>query len=61
VAFTGYAVLQTGLSRLKRTNFSLSKTAETLQEDKQWMKEEAKKIKHGKSEARPGGRRRTIR
>lgn len=61
VALTGYALLQTGLSRLKRTDLSLSKTAETLQEDKQWMKEEARKVRHGETETKPSERRSTIR
>jgi hypothetical protein len=51
IAFSGYALLQLGLTRLERTNLALSKTAETLEEDKQWIKEEAKEIRHGRAKA----------
>ncbi|HET6569351.1 MAG TPA: phage holin family protein [Rhodothermales bacterium] len=36
----GYAFLQTGLDGLKKTDFRLARTQETLQEDKQWIKEQ---------------------
>jgi uncharacterized membrane protein YqjE len=42
---TGYALLQSGRKGLKQTNFSLERTAETLQEDKQWLKEEVKDLR----------------
>lgn len=45
VALIGYALAQKGLSALRRMDFKLTKTTETLQEDKQWMKEEAKEVK----------------
>ena len=41
----GYAFFQKGLSGLKHTDFSLERTAETLQEDKLWMKQEAQEVK----------------
>ncbi len=40
VAGIGYALAQRGLTALKRMNLTLSRTTETLQEDKQWMKDE---------------------
>ena len=36
----GYALVQKGLKALKETDFSLTRTTETLQEDKQWLKNE---------------------
>lgn len=41
----GAAVAMKGLRGLKETNFSLERTAETLQEDKQWLKNEAKDVR----------------
>lgn len=42
----GYMLLQTGLSKLKRTDFTLEHTADTLQEDKLWIKQEAQEVKN---------------
>lgn len=36
----GYAFLQKGLDGLKKTDFRLARTQETLQEDKRWIKEQ---------------------
>ena len=41
VLIIGYALIQKGLKTLKEENFSLERTAESLKEDKQWLKEEA--------------------
>ena len=62
VLLIGYALAQSGLEKLRQmdyalsTDFSLSKTKQTLQEDKQWMKEEAREVKQGETEAKPSGR-----
>ncbi len=48
----GYALIQRGLTALKKMNFNLERTTETLKEDTQWMKEEIK----GESTAQPGQR-----
>ena len=45
VLIAGYALFQKGLSSLKSTDFSFDHTAESLQEDKLWMKQEAQEIK----------------
>lgn len=42
VTLAGYMLIQSGLKGLKHTDFSLKRTAETLKEDKQWLKEEMK-------------------
>jgi hypothetical protein len=36
----GYMAIQKGMKGLKQTNFKLERTAVTLKEDKQWIKEE---------------------
>lgn len=36
----GYAFLQTGMDGFKKTDFRLARTQESLQEDKQWIKEQ---------------------
>lgn len=62
VAGIGYALAQSGLKKLRQinyaleTDFSLSKTKQTLQEDKQWMKEEAREIKENETETKPSDR-----
>ena len=62
VAGIGYALVQSGLTKLRQidyaltTDFSLSKTRKTLQEDKQWMKEEAREVKAGETERKPSDR-----
>ncbi len=67
VALIGYALLQSGLSGLRKidyslsTDFTLSKTKESLREDKQWMKEEAREIKAGETGTKPSERRPEIR
>jgi hypothetical protein len=38
----GYAVLQSGLSALKRANLTPHETIETLKEDAEWAKEQTK-------------------
>ena len=59
VLLIGYALIQSGLKKLRQvdyalsTDFSLSKTKRTLQEDKQWMKEEAREVKAGETETKP--------
>lgn len=45
VLIAGYALLQKGISGLRSTDFSLDRTAQTLQEDKLWMKQEAQEVK----------------
>jgi cation transport ATPase len=45
VLIIGYALFQKGLSGIKNTDFSLEHTAETLQEDKLWLKQEAQEVK----------------
>ena len=40
VIVIGALLLQKGLKTLKQQNFSLERTAETLKEDKEWLKEE---------------------
>ena len=40
VIVIGALLLQKGLKTLKEQNFSLERTAETLKEDKEWLKEE---------------------
>ena len=40
IGLIGYSMLQSGLSALRKTNFSLQRTEDTLREDKQWMKDE---------------------
>lgn len=45
VLIIGYAVVMAGLKGLRNTDFSLERTAETLQEDKLWMKQEAQDVK----------------
>lgn len=47
VAVAGYALAQSGLNALKQTDFTLARTAETLEEDKQWMKEEVRQMREG--------------
>lgn len=46
VIIVGYVLLQKGLSGFKNTDFSLERTAETLQEDKLWIKQEAQDVKN---------------
>lgn len=41
----GYGLFARGREGLKHTDFSLERTAQTLQEDKAWMKEEVREIK----------------
>lgn len=45
VLITGYAVLQTGLNRLRDTDYSFPRTAESLQEDKLWLEKEVQDMK----------------
>lgn len=40
IAIIGYVMLQGGLTALKKANFSLQRTENTLREDKKWIKEE---------------------
>ena len=42
VAGVGYAVLQSGLSALKRANLAPQETIETLKEDSEWAKDQMK-------------------
>ena len=42
VAGVGYAVLQSGLSALKRANIAPQETIETLKEDAEWAKDQMK-------------------
>jgi hypothetical protein len=42
VAGIGYAVLQSGLSALKRANLAPRETIETLKEDAEWAKDQTK-------------------
>ncbi len=39
IAIIGYALLQTGISRLKRQNLVPEQTIDTLKEDKEWLRE----------------------
>ncbi len=39
-AGAGYILLQSGLTELKKQSYSLDRTAATIKEDKQWIKEE---------------------
>ena len=55
VCIIGYAVYRSGMSGLQETDFSLERTTETLQEDKQWMRQEAQEVKDDPS--RLGARR----
>lgn len=45
VLLTGYALAKKGLNSLRSTNFSFDRTAETLQEDTLWMKQEGQEVK----------------
>lgn len=45
VLVIGYALYRSGRKGLDETDFSFDRTTETLQEDKQWMKEEAQDVK----------------
>ena len=45
VAMIGAGVLMSGVKRLKEVNLGLEKTAETIQEDKEWIREEAADVK----------------
>lgn len=45
VLLSGYALVQKGLGILRSTDFSFDRTAETLQEDKLWMKQEGQEVK----------------
>ena len=40
VILLGYSFVQKGLKGLKQINFTLERTAETIKEDKKWMREE---------------------
>lgn len=40
VVITGYVLYKKGMDMFKHTDFSLSRTQETMKENKQWMKEE---------------------
>ncbi len=42
VAAIGYFLVQSGLSRLKRTSLTPERTIETLKEDKEWAKDQVK-------------------
>lgn len=55
VLLVGYALYRGGRSGLRETDFSLERTTESLQEDRQWMKEEARDVKD--DPARLGARR----
>ena len=41
----GYAIAQKGLDSFKEMNFKPERTTQTLQEDKQWIKEEVKDMR----------------
>jgi hypothetical protein len=45
----GYALIQKGIDGLKSTDFSLSITADTLREDKQWIEQEVREVKRDPS------------
>lgn len=45
VLIIGYALVRSGTNTLQETDYSLDRTAQTLQEDKQWMKHEAEEVK----------------
>lgn len=49
VLIIGYALLRSGTNSLQEMDYSLDRTAQTLQEDKQWMKHEAEEVKRDPS------------
>lgn len=61
VAAAGYGLAQSGLNSLKQTDFTLARTAETLEEDKQWMKEEVRQVREGNDRRTTAGHARSAR
>lgn len=45
VLLVGYLLYRSGRKELRETDFSLARTTETLQEDRQWIREEAQDVK----------------
>lgn len=55
IAGIGYATLQAGLRGVQRTQVSLEKTAESIEEDREWIRKEASDV--GKDPAHLGSHR----
>ncbi len=49
VLIVGYAMFRSGQKGIQETDFSLERTAQTLQEDKQWMQHETEEVKRDPS------------
>lgn len=45
IALVGFAALKKGLDGIQQTQLSLEKTAESIEEDKEWIREEASDVK----------------